>query len=160
MRQPTPHPNPSAAELSEAIVYSVYELVHQWQDLADERAKEFGLTGQQVAVLWNLSREQPSMGELADRLGCDASNITGLIDRLERRELVCRVADPSDARVKRVHLTPTGQQLTKRMRSKFFNGSPSVAGLSAADQRALLKLLRRATDLGTTDGASGRRGKL
>ncbi len=152
MRQPTPHPNPSAAELSEAIAYSVYELVHQWQDLADERAKEFGLTGRQAAVVLNLSLEQPSMRDLADRLGCDASNITGLIGRLERRDLVGRVADPGDGRVRRVHLTPGGQQLARRMRSRFFEGSPSVAGLSVADQRALLRLLRRAIDLGAADG--------
>jgi DNA-binding MarR family transcriptional regulator len=153
MRRPTPHPNPSAAEMPEAIVYSVYELVHQWQDFTDERAKEFGLTGQQAAVVLSVSREQPSMRELADRLRCDASNITGLVDRLERRDLVCRVSDPHDARVKRVHLTPNGRQLAKRMRSRFFEGSPSVASLSVADQRALLKLLRRAVGLGTTEGA-------
>ena len=156
MPRPTPHPNPSPAELSEAIAYSVYELVHQWQELADERAKEFGLTGQQVAVLLNLTREQPSMRDLADRLGCDASNMTGLVGRLERRDLVCRVPDPSDGRVKRVHLTPSGQQLAERMLSRFFEGSPSVAGLPVADQRALLKLLRRAIDLGTADGAPDR----
>jgi DNA-binding MarR family transcriptional regulator len=159
MRRPTPHPTLSAAEVSEAIAYSVYELVHQWQELADERAKEFGLTGQQAAVLLNLSREQPSMRDLADRLGCDASNITGLIGRLERRDLACRVSDPHDGRVKRVHLTPSGQQLAERMRSRFFEGSPSVAGLSVADQRALLKLLRRAIDLGTAEGARDRGSK-
>lgn len=150
MRLPTPHPDPSAApDCSEAIVYSVYELVHQWQDLTDERAREFGLTGQQAAVLMNLSREQPSMRDLADRLRCDASNITGLISRLEKRDLVCRVEDPTDRRVKRVHLTPSGQRLARRIRPRFFEGSPSVAGLSATDQRALLTLLRRAVDLGT-----------
>jgi DNA-binding MarR family transcriptional regulator len=159
MRRPTPHPNPSGADLSETIAYSVYELVHQWEELADERAADFGLTGQQAAVLLNLSREQPSMRDLADRLGCDASNITGLVGRLERRDLVCRVSDPSDGRVKRVHLTPSGQQLAKRMRSRFFEGSPSVAGLSVADQRALLRLVRRAIDLGTEDGARDRGSK-
>lgn len=153
MHRPTPHPNPAETELSEAIVYSVYALVHQWQELADQRAREFGLSGQQAAVLMTLAREQPSMRDLADRLGCDASNITGLVGRLERRDLVCRVTDPSDGRVKRVHLTPSGQQLAERMRSRFFEGSPSVAGLSVADQRALLKLLRRAIDLGTSDDA-------
>lgn len=156
MRRPTTQPNPSAAELSEAIAYLVYELVHQWQELTDERAKQFGLTGQQAAVVMNLSREQPSMRDLADRLRCDASNITGLVSRLEKRKLVCRFPDPSDGRVKRVHLTPSGQQLAERMRSRLFEGSPSVAGLSVADQRALLQLLRRAIDLGTADGARHR----
>lgn len=139
------------ADLSEAIAYSVYELVHQWEDLAGKRAAEFGLTGQQAAVLLNLSREEPSMRDLANRLGCDASNVTGLVGRLERRDLARRVADPGDGRVKRVQLTPRGQRLTARMRLRFFEGSPSVAGLSLADQRSLLKLVRRAIDLGIAD---------
>lgn len=52
-----------------------------------------------------------------------------------------------------------GPQMADRMRSRFFEGSPSVAGLSVADQRALLKLLRRAIDLGTANGRRDRESK-
>lgn len=155
MRRATPASSLATAGLSEAIAYSVYELVHQWEDLTDERAQEFGLTGQQAALLLNVSRERPSMRDLADRLRCDASNITGLVGRLEKRDLVSRVSDASDGRIKRVHLTPEGKRLAERMRSRFIEGSPSVAGLSVADQRALLKLVRRAIALGREPGSPG-----
>jgi DNA-binding MarR family transcriptional regulator len=148
MTRSVPELDESPTDLSEAIAYAVYELVHQWDAFDEERAQQFGLSGAQAAVLMNLLHEEPSMRELADWLECDASNITGLVTRLERRELVQRVADPDDARVHRVQLTAAGERLARRMRSRFFQGSPSVAGLSYADQRALLTLLQRAVDGG------------
>ena len=148
MRQHERHGDTAAGDLGEAIAYAVYELVHQWEDLASSRAQEFDLTGPQAAVLMNLLREEPSMRDLAARLGCDASNVTGLVGRLEQRGLVRRAPDADDGRVKRVRLTPSGRRLTGRMRSRFFEGSPSVAALSPADQRTLLDLVRRAVELG------------
>jgi DNA-binding MarR family transcriptional regulator len=148
MTQSVPEIDSPPTDLSEAIAYAVYELVHQWDELAESRAQDFGLSGQQAALLINLLHAEPSMRELADWLGCDPSNITGLVTRLEKRELVERTEDPDDARVKRVQLTPTGLRLTRRMRSRFFQGSPSVAALSFADQRALLTLLQKAIERG------------
>lgn len=49
-----------------------------------------------------------TMQELADMMGCDASNITGLIDRLEVNELIIRTADKKDRRVKKIQLTDHG----------------------------------------------------
>lgn len=148
MTRSAPQVDASPTDLSEAIAYAVYELVHQWDALDEMRAQTFGLSGQQATVLMNLLHEAPSMRELADWLECDPSNITGLVTRLEKQGLVQRVADPDDARVHRVQLTADGQRLTRRMRSRFFQGSPSIAALSYADQRTLLTLLQRAIEGG------------
>src|SRR5947209_18347631 len=51
------------------------------------------------------------MSRLADTLSCDASNVTGLIDRLESRGLVRRQPSPGDRRVKVITLTPIGSRL-------------------------------------------------
>src|SRR5437764_11016967 len=48
------------------------------------------------------------MGQLAETLACDASNVTGLVDRLESRGLVRRRPSSSDRRVKVLDLTPKG----------------------------------------------------
>ena len=63
-----------------------------------EVAGQLGLTPLQArTVLW---LEQPSaMGGLVEHLSCDASNVTGLADRLETHGLVERVTGP-DRRVK------------------------------------------------------------
>jgi len=49
-----------------------------------------------------------AMGELASALACDASNVTGLVDRLEARGLISRQPSASDRRVKVLTLTPRG----------------------------------------------------
>src|SRR5579871_5291988 len=49
-----------------------------------------------------------AMGRLADRLACDASNVTGLVDRLESRGLVRRRPSDEDRRIKVLQLTAAG----------------------------------------------------
>jgi len=51
------------------------------------------------------------MGQLAETLACDASNVTGLVNRLESRGLVRRRPSEEDRRVKVLDLTPTGSRL-------------------------------------------------
>ena len=51
------------------------------------------------------------MGQVAQTLACDASNVTGLVNRLESRGLVRRPASAEDRRVKVLDLTPAGARL-------------------------------------------------
>lgn len=69
------------------------------------------LTPVQGVVLLLLETEKPrSMNALADEMGCDASNITGLIDRLEAHELITRSSCDKDRRIKLLSLTKKGQK--------------------------------------------------
>src|SRR5215472_15441916 len=55
----------------------------------------------QCHVLHLIEPERPlPMGQLAETLGCDASNVTGLVDRLETRGLVQRQPSAGDRRVR------------------------------------------------------------
>src|SRR3954462_12510345 len=73
---------------------------------------EFDLSPIQCHVLHLIEPGRPlPMSRLADTLSCDASNVTGLVDRLESRGLVRREASPYDRRVKVLQLTPTGARL-------------------------------------------------
>ena len=64
-------------------------------------AAEFDLSPMQAHVLRLLEPDQPlPMRTLARKLCCDASNVTGIVDRLEERGLVRRDAAPGDRRVK------------------------------------------------------------
>ncbi|MQY20382.1 MarR family winged helix-turn-helix transcriptional regulator [Nocardia macrotermitis] len=64
-------------------------------------AEEHGLTLTQAKLLLALN-EPPElpMRELAGRLACDPSNLTGVADRMESRGLVVRTVNPADRRVK------------------------------------------------------------
>jgi MarR family 2-MHQ and catechol resistance regulon transcriptional repressor len=72
-----------------------------------------GLTAAQFNVL-NILAERPdglSQRELSDLLVVDRSNVTGLLDRLEKAGWVRRTDHPSDRRVYQVLLTPAGHRL-------------------------------------------------
>jgi DNA-binding MarR family transcriptional regulator len=86
------------------------------------------------------------MGELAQRLVCDASNVTGLVDRLETRGLIERRPGPDDRRVRMLVLTPAGEELRERALARFTEAPAGIAALSAEEQRTLRDLLRKALD--------------
>ena len=105
------------------------------------------LSPAQWHVLHLIEPEQPvPMGRLADTLGCDASNVTGLVDRLEARGLVERRASAGDRRVKVLHLTPTGSRLRAQLLRQIAGGSCRLARLSSRDQRTLVRILETLID--------------
>src|SRR4051812_49485831 len=62
-------------------------------------AAEYELSPPQLGALKALNPEQPvAMSELATILGCDNSNVTGIVDRLEYRGLVERRPAEHDRR--------------------------------------------------------------
>lgn len=87
-----------------------------------------------------------SMRDLAERLHCDRSNVTGLIQRLERRRLVRRVADPHDGRSWQISLTPAGQKLCRAFRRDLETPPAAMKQLTKTEQRQLAGLLKRLVD--------------
>lgn len=85
-----------------------------------------------------------TMRALAAELACDASNATGIVDRLERRGLIARTSDPADRRLKRVCLTDEGRRTRAAIEDCLGQAPPPIAALSAADQRTLRAILERA----------------
>jgi DNA-binding MarR family transcriptional regulator len=107
--------------------------------------REFELSPPQVMALRHMDPERPlPMSELAGSLHCDNSNVTGIVDRLEDRGLVERRAADYDRRVKLLALTPDGEALREKLGERMDEPPPQLAALSAADQRALRDILRRA----------------
>ncbi len=106
-------------------------------------ASELDLHPAQAGALMQLSWPLP-MSELASRLGCDSSNVTGLVDRLEARKLVARQPSFDDRRVKHVVLTEAGQAMRQRMLDRIGQAPDGFERLPADEQRHLRDLLRRA----------------
>jgi DNA-binding MarR family transcriptional regulator len=80
---------------------------------------EHGLPHAQALLLVNLVEPMP-MRAIADSLSCEPSNVTGIVDGLERRGLAVRQADPADRRVKQVVLTPEGKRTREALRSRGY----------------------------------------
>lgn len=107
-------------------------------------ASELELSPVQCHVLHLMKPDQPiAMGRLAETLACDASNVTGLVDRLESRGLIARRASADDRRVKVLVLTPTGSRLRAQLHRRMAAPPDPFQRLSEADQRTLVKILER-----------------
>ena len=109
-------------------------------------ASDYELYPMQVHVLYTLQPgEAVPMSALAGTLHCDASNVTGIVDRLEARGLIERRPAPHDRRVKLLALTPDGEELRAEMMERLDTPPPEIESLSRADQRALREILQRAS---------------
>jgi MarR family transcriptional regulator, organic hydroperoxide resistance regulator len=109
---------------------------------------KLGLSFPQAHALRLLEPEKPMpMSALADRLFCDASNVTGLVDRLEARGLVERGSAVGDRRVKALAITAAGVELRDEVLAIMSEPPEAIAALSLEDQRALRDILARAVEL-------------
>src|SRR5262245_54189682 len=102
-------------------------------------ARSLNLSPVQCHVLQLMDPDEPvAMGQLALTLSCDASNVTGLIDRLERQGLVRRRPAPQDRRVKEIELTPAGTRIRTELQQRIAGESCALGRLSAAERKALV----------------------
>src|SRR5438045_5870604 len=104
-----------------------------------------GLSFSQAHALRLLDPKTPMpMSALAERLFCDASNVTGIADRLETRGLVRRQSAEGDRRVKALTITPAGIALRKRVLAIMTEPPAAIPAPPHGRQEALRDLLARA----------------
>jgi len=130
-----------------------YDLVIQVLSAANVMVKEshrlfrpHGLTDAQFNVLNVLGREPKGMSQrqLSDVLVVDRSNITGLLDRMEKLGWVRRADHPSDRRVYLVTLTDEGQKLWQAVLPDYAAAVNRVTAIAPeAELKRTLETLRR-----------------
>ncbi|SDR55202.1 MarR family protein [Rhizobiales bacterium GAS191] len=102
-----------------------------------------GLTPNDSRALFSLDEDQGRpIGTLASEWGCDPSNATFIIDRLEKAGLAERRAAAGDRRVKLVALTSRGAQAKKELLDEFHVPPPQLSNLRVADLEALERILQ------------------
>jgi DNA-binding MarR family transcriptional regulator len=123
----------------------MWELFKASKPYLEAVAGEFELSPQQMFAVKHLSNDVPmTMSDLASALGCDASNVTAIVDKLEARGFVERKSASYDRRVKALSVTPAGVALQEQISARSQQAPPGIERLCAEDQRALRDLLRRA----------------
>jgi DNA-binding MarR family transcriptional regulator len=133
----------------EELVGLLFILTGDLRQRFTDRAALFELSFPQAMALRELDEPLP-MRDLADRLCCDASNVTGIVDRLESRGLVERRTAADDRRVKHIVLTEAGRTLREEHRRGLTADLPLLHDLSPDDRRQLAALLRRSVGEGRT----------
>src|ERR687885_1662942 len=106
---------------------------------------EYGLKPPQFFALNALDEPAP-MSAIANLLRCDRSAVTWITDRLEERGYVERRSDARDRRVKLLALTEEGRRVREEIRARLAIPPEPLQRLSAAEQRELRDLLRKALD--------------
>jgi DNA-binding MarR family transcriptional regulator len=110
-----------------------------------EIAAELGLHPAQQGALMALEEGVSlPMHELATRLHCDSSNVTGIVDRLEQRGLVERRPHDQDRRVKLIVLTARGAEVRHGVRRRMREVPAVLLAMRPEDQSALRDIMRRA----------------
>ncbi|MFJ9818391.1 MarR family winged helix-turn-helix transcriptional regulator [Streptomyces sp. NPDC101151] len=133
-------------ELTVEVVELIGEVVGRYHADYEEAAAGHALTGAQAKLLSLLSLDPLPMRKLAQKLKCEPSNVTGIVDRLESRGLVERRPDPADRRVKLAVATDEGLRVARDLRDGLQFAREPLAGLSADERRSLRDLLRRMLD--------------
>jgi len=80
---------------------------------------------------------------LAERMSCEPSNVTFVLDKLEQHGLVERRPHPTDRRARQLVLTAAGKRRRATVVKRLSEDSP-VDALTAAQQETLRDLLQRA----------------
>ena len=117
---------PGNEDVIKDIVKSIRRLVRAEYLDSQKMSKQYGLTGPQSLVLRLLIKKGAlSSADLSRRMYVSPSNITGIIDRLEKKGLVERTRKQGDRRVALITLTKSGQKLGKILpdpiEKKFIN---------------------------------------
>ncbi|SDS77363.1 MarR family winged helix-turn-helix transcriptional regulator [Actinoplanes derwentensis] len=132
--------SPAEDQLITELTDLVFQAAGRLRQGFNTIAAELGLTPAQALALVNLRGPAP-MRDLADVLSCDASNVTGIVDALEKRGLVTRRPDPSDRRVKHVVLTDEGTRRRDQLTTEANTRSADLFQVLATDRTRLRDLL-------------------
>jgi DNA-binding MarR family transcriptional regulator len=100
----------------DAVVETLIYLYTESRRLTKGLARQFGLTGPQLTVIKILeSLDGLSLSSLSDQIKAQNSTVTGIIDRMEREELVKRERSAEDRRIVLISLTDKGRKLAAQI---------------------------------------------
>ena len=94
-----------------AVASGLVRLMLSMEALYNRQSRKAGLTAQQARLLCTAARRKAGLGEIAEALDCDRSNVSRLLDRVTHRGLAYRAPDSRDGRVSVLQLSQDGQTL-------------------------------------------------
>lgn len=106
---------------------------------ATRASRRFDLTASQSGVLRILAKNGPlSSANLSRKIFVTPSNMTGIIDRLAKKDLVQRIQHPEDRRISLISLTGSGEKLSRILPDPIENRL--IAGLGDLSQEEIQHL--------------------
>jgi MarR family transcriptional regulator, transcriptional regulator for hemolysin len=122
------------------IAFTIMDVARLLKTHVDQRARQYGMTRAQWAVLFRLDRSEGlKQSELAELLDLQPISLTRLLDRLAENGLIERRPDPNDRRANRLFLTPAARPLLERL-TKLGEGMMEAV-LEGLDGKAIERML-------------------
>jgi len=110
-------------ELADRILDGMIRVFYAARQHSQSLKQKYGITAAQLQLLKLLEKQGDlTHSDISDRMYLRGSTVSGIIDRLEKRELVRRKRSRVDRRLVRVGLSETGERLLSsvpRGQSKF-----------------------------------------
>ena len=136
-----PNMNPSAIKACAALLRTGSELLTAFEAILGHH----GLSQGRFLTLIVMNRnpdEAASPSSLAEKVGVKRATMTGLLDRLERDDLIERRAHQQDRRKIGVRLTPKGRQVLAEILPDYYRRVAKImANLTEKDRLELMTLL-------------------
>jgi DNA-binding MarR family transcriptional regulator len=111
---------PSTEEKQQETVLAIINLQRALNNANKQTNLQEGVTSQQAAILRILKHEGTvPMNKIAEQLQVSKPNITGLINRLEKKNLVEKEESNKDKRSITIKLTKTGNALQEKINQKY-----------------------------------------
>ncbi|MGH7203497.1 MAG: MarR family winged helix-turn-helix transcriptional regulator [Candidatus Levyibacteriota bacterium] len=106
-------------------------------------AEKYKLSVMQLYTLCLLDNKTSiPMNSLSSTLHCDASNVTGIVDRLLGQNYIVRAENPEDRREKMIKLTAKGARLCAKISTEINRTPPiNVSQLSEKQKQQLSQIL-------------------
>jgi DNA-binding MarR family transcriptional regulator len=93
--------------------------LRRFERWSEQQAEAAGLTSAQhqllLAIRGHPGRQEPTISDLAEHLLLRHHSVVELVDRAASAGLVERHSDPADRRLARIHLTPRGAAILRRL---------------------------------------------
>ncbi|MFF3336642.1 MarR family winged helix-turn-helix transcriptional regulator [Streptomyces sp. NPDC002888] len=146
--EPLPTASPEVIEIERALSRITYLSTRARQHERLMALAGVPLDRAAVALLRQIADSEPLRpGELAARLGVEASHVTRTVQQLQKSGYVTRVPDPDDGRAQRIQLTDTGRQAIDRIREAGARGMQlALAEWAPEELRRLATLFHRMVD--------------
>ena len=134
--------------LAREVMLNIYYTASCIKKRADEFFRRFGLSDVQFNVLMLLAHQKGSavgltQAQLSNMMLVNRANVTALIDRMEKTNLVIRTADPADRRSNIIELTTKGKKLLDKVEPLYLKEIKKTTVLNPTEQKKLIKLLEK-----------------
>ena len=136
---------PGATGIEDQVFVAILKAADKLSSQAEQLMKASGLTGAQYNVLRILRGAGPEglpCNAISERLISRDPDMTRLLDRMEKRNLITRERQKEDRRVVKARITEEGLKLLKKLDAPVREiHKNQFARMSSTRQKALLELL-------------------